>query len=1086
MMKKNLTILAALAAGSLGMAAAEAPLWLRDVVISPDGKEIAFTYKGDIYKVSSVGGKAQRLTSMPSYESRPIWSPDGKQIAFASDRDGGQDIFIMPSDGGVAKRLTTNSAVETPQAFTPDGKYVVYSASIQDPAKSVAFPSSRQPELYRVPVGGGRPEQISAAAADYLAFAGNDGTYLYEDLKGFEDRFRKHHTSSVTSDIWMYNPKSKKYTNLTNRPGEDRNPVISADGKTVYMLSERDGGSMNVYSFPISNPSEVKQETAFKRHPVRFLSSGNNGTLAFTYDGEIYIRKAGQKNPEKLNIELVTDDVEQPVFQQFGTVREAVASPDGKELAFIVRGEVFVTSVKHGTTKQITKTPQGECDLVWGKDGRELYYTSERDGKFNIYRARIAREEDPNFANATLIEEVPMFKADGKERTNPHVSPDGKKLAYVEDRNNLMVMDLDSKKTRQLTNGNTQTYRSHGFDAQWSPDSKWVLIEYQDYRHEPYSDIAIINAETGQLIKLTASGYFDQSPHWALDGNAVLFLSERYGMRNHASWGSEMDAMICFLNKDAYDKFRLSEEDYELLKDLEKTQAKQKEKASGKKDEKKKDADKKDDESKTKDIKVEADGISDRVIRLTPASGDISDAAITNDGKTLYYLMSTDGGYDLWKKDLRKGTVSVASKMSGGPAGLQNLADGKELFLLGSRVRKLDPSSDKLTSVTTSGRVEIDPSAERRYMYDYMTREARERFYVADMGGVDWSGYTKDYAKFLPHINNNYDFAELLSEVLGELNVSHSGGRYGGKGAKEPNASLGLLYDMSYDGSGLKVDEIVVGGPFDRATTSLVPGSVITAINGETLTGNDDPLQALQNTAGEKTLVSFTTPDGKKLDEVVLPVGAGTMNSLLYDRWVKAREADVDRMSNGRLGYVHIQSMSDDSFRKIYSKLLGEFVGKEGIVIDTRWNGGGRLHEDIEVLFSGDKYLTQEVHGRTSSEMPSRRWNRPSIMVIGEANYSNAHGTPWVYKHKKLGKLVGMPVPGTMSSVNWITMQDPTMVFGVPVIGFKTAEGNYLENTQLEPDIKVALDPVKSVEGVDDQLRVAVETLLKDIDSAKK
>ncbi|MDE6825455.1 MAG: peptidase S41, partial [Paramuribaculum sp.] len=186
------------------------------------------------------------------------------------------------------------------------------------------------------------------------------------------------------------------------------------------------------------------------------------------------------------------------------------------------------------------------------------------------------------------------------------------------------------------------------------------------------------------------------------------------------------------------------------------------------------------------------------------------------------------------------------------------------------------------------------------------------------------------------------------------------------------------------------------------------------------------------------------------------------------------------------LGYVHIQSMNDDSFRKIYSKLLGEYVGKDGIVIDTRWNGGGRLHEDIEVLFSGDKYLTQEIHGRKSSEMPSRRWNRPSIMLIGEANYSNAHGTPWVYKHKNLGKLVGMPVPGTMSSVNWVTMQDPTMIFGVPVVAFKTEEGNYLENTQLEPDIKVANDPVKSVEGEDAQLRVAVETLLRDIDSAKK
>ena len=557
MNKKKLSAMAAMAAISLG-ASAVTPLWLRDVKMSPDGKEIAFTYKGDIYKVGVNGGKAQRLTSMSSYESRPIWSPDGKKIAFASDREGGQDIYIMSSDGGQATRLTTNSAAETPQSFSPDGKYVIYSASIQDPSKSVAFPSARQPELYRVPVAGGRPEQISAVAADYVSFVGDDGSFLYEDIKGSEDRWRKHHTSSVTSDIWLYNPKGNKFTNLTNRAGQDRNAVIGSDGKTVYMLSERDGGSMNVYSFPIDNPSAVKQETAFKRHPVRFLSAGSDGSLAFAYDGEIYTMKPGSKTPQKVAIDLVTDDEEGTVITSVNSPSDAVASPDGKMLAFISRGEVFVTSVAHGTTKQITHTPEGECDLIWGKDGRELYYVSERDGKFNIFRARIARDEDPNFANATVVDEVAVFGDNKHERTNPSLSPDGKKLAFVEDRNNLMVMDLDSKKVKQLTNGNTQTYRTHGFNSQWSPDSKWLLIEYQDYRHEPYSDIAIINASTGELIKLTASGYFDQEPHWALDGNAVIFLSERYGMRNHASWGSLYYLMISFMNRDAYERFRLS------------------------------------------------------------------------------------------------------------------------------------------------------------------------------------------------------------------------------------------------------------------------------------------------------------------------------------------------------------------------------------------------------------------------------------------------------------------------------------------------------------------------------------------------
>ncbi|MDE6403308.1 MAG: peptidase S41, partial [Muribaculaceae bacterium] len=246
-----------------------------------------------------------------------------------------------------------------------------------------------------------------------------------------------------------------------------------------------------------------------------------------------------------------------------------------------------------------------------------------------------------------------------------------------------------------------------------------------------------------------------------------------------------------------------------------------------------------------------------------------------------------------------------------------------------------------------------------------------------------------------------------------------------------------------------------------------------------------DYAELFNNLAGRQTCISFTLPDGTKVDETVKPILTAKQNSLLQDRWVKQRAADVDRWSNGRLGYVHISSMSDDSFRPVYADILGKYNDREGIVIDIRWNGGGRMHEDIEVLFSGNKYFTQVVRGNESCDMPSRRWNKPSIMLQSEACYSNAHGTPWVYQHQGLGKLVGMPVAGTMTSVNWITMQDPTLVFGIPVIGYRLPDGSYLENTQLEPDVKVDNDPAKVVLGEDTQLKVAVETLLKQIDSNK-
>ena len=303
-MKKIILSLTALFAGCCAWGA---PLWLRDAMISPDGSKIAFTYKGDIYTVSPKGGEATRLTTQPSYETEPKWSPDSKWIAFSSDRNGGQDIYVMPATGGTARRLTFNSVKETVEAFSPDGKYVYFSAAIQDPAESAAFPTARLTEVYKVPVDGGRIVQVLGTPAQKIDFIDANGSFLYQDMKGFEDEWRKHHTSSVTRDIWMYDAKNGSHKNLTNRAGEDRDPILAPDGKTVYLLSERNGKTFNVYSFPIDNPAAARQESQFTTHPLRFLSKSNDGLLAYTYDGELYTQTPGQK-PAKVNVNITIDE----------------------------------------------------------------------------------------------------------------------------------------------------------------------------------------------------------------------------------------------------------------------------------------------------------------------------------------------------------------------------------------------------------------------------------------------------------------------------------------------------------------------------------------------------------------------------------------------------------------------------------------------------------------------------------------------------------------------------------------------------------------------------------------------------------
>lgn len=1082
-MKKLLTCLALSFVAASSYAAT--PLWLRDVQISPDGTEIAFCYKGDIYKVPANGGTATQLTTQASYECSPIWSPDSKQIAFASDRNGNFDLFVMSADGGAARRLTTHSASEIPSTFTTDGNYILFSASIQDPTNSALFPTSAMTELYKVPVTGGRTEQVLGTPAEMVCFDKSGKTFLYQDRKGFEDEWRKHHTSSITRDLWLYDSENGKHTNLTAHAGEDRNPVFAPDGQTVYFLSERDGSTFNVYSFPISSPQSLKTVTHFKTHPVRFLSMGSNGTLCYTYDGEIYTQKQGDK-PQKVKIDIIRDDQNTIADLNFSNgATSATVSPDGKQVAFIVRGEVFVTSADYNTTKQITHTPAREAGLTFSPDNRTLAYASERNGNWELYMAKIARKEEANFPNATAIEEEVLLPSDKTERTYPQFSPDGKELAFIEDRNRLMVLNLETKKVRQVTDGSTWFSTGGGFDYSWSPDGKWFTLEFIGNRHDPYSDIGMVSAQGGKIINLTNSGYTSGSPRWVLDGNAILFITERYGMRAHASWGSLNDVMLVFMNQDAYDKFRLSKEDYELQKELEKeqkntTEAKKNDKKKG--DNKEKSEEKK--EEKVKDIVVELNNIEDRIVRLTPNSSDLGSAIITKDGETLYYLSAFEGGYDLWKMNLRKKDTKLLHKMDAGWANMEMDKDGKNLFLLGSNtMQKMGTDSESLKPISYQAHVKMDLAAERDYMFNHVYKQEQKRFYNLNMHGIDWDAMTKAYRKFLPHIDNNYDFAELLSEYLGELNVSHTGGRFRPQLKGDATATLGLLYDWNHNGKGLLISEVVEKGPFDHARSKVKAGNIIEKIDGQEITPESDYSVLLNGKARKKTLVTLYNPQTKeRWEEVVVPVSNGVMSDLLYARWVKQRAADVDKWSNGRLGYVHIESMGDDSFRSVYSDILGKYNNREGIVIDTRFNGGGRLHEDIEILFSGKKYFTQVVRGREACDMPSRRWNKPSIMVQCEANYSNAHGTPWVYSHQKIGKLVGMPVPGTMTSVSWETLQDPTLVFGIPVIGYRLPDGSYLENSQLEPDIKVANSPETVVKGEDTQLKAAVDELLKEID----
>lgn len=1059
------------------------PLWMRYCAISPDGSKIAFAYKGDIYVVNSSGGMAQRLTTEESFESSPVWSNDAKTIAFVSDRNGGRDIFVMSATGGAAKRVTTHSARENVLAFSKDDKFIYYSAVMQDPASSAMFPAGWMTELYKIPVNGGRPEQIVAAPVVHLCFDNDGRSFLYENQTGGENEWRKHHTSSVARNIFYYNASTGKHEQLTMNVGEDRSPIYTPDGKMVF-LSERDGGPFNVYKGDVNAADKAVALTSFKKHPVRFLTQAKDGKLCFGWQGEIYTLIPGEK-PQKVAVEVLNDEEDGQVqsIALRGAAEYAIPNV-GDDIAVISRGEVFVVSGKYGTSKQVSHTPEAEQGITISPDGKTIVYASCRTGVWNLYKATRIRKEDVDFSHATLIDEQPLFK-DGVERIAPSFSPDGDELAFIEGRKVLKVLNLKTNKVRQITDG-TQYYGTDdsGFEYQWSPDGNWFTLTLITNRRDPYSDVGIVSAkEGGKIYNVTNSAYFDLAPQWVMGGNAILFVSDRLGMRSHASWGSQNDVYIAFMNQETMDRFLMSKEELELRKAEEKQNVEmEKKEAEGNK------KDKKTKEKETgKPVVIDLERLSERIMRLTPMSSKIASAVLTEDGESLYFLSAFEGGYDLWKKDTRTGGVNMLKKLNNPYSYLMLDKSGRTLYILGSKPSKMTLAGNTVAPLSLNLQMELDRAAERKYMFEHVFTQQEKRFYRTDYHGVDLKDLKKAYEPFLEHINNNYDFTELLSEVLGELNVSHTGAGYGGRRSEKATPEFGLLFDWNHGGDGLKIDEILEFGPFDNSFTKVKAGVIIEKFDGVPVKAGKDYYPLINGKMDKSVLVSFYNPQTKeRWDEVIKPISARQQNDLLYKRWIKSRAAQVEKLSGGRLGYVHIASMDDESYRDVYADILGKYNLKEGIVIDTRNNGGGRLHEDIEILFSGKKYLEQVVRGVIACEMPSRRYNKPSIMLICEANYSNAHGTPWVYKTRGLGSLVGMPVPGTMTSVNWETLQDPSMFFGIPVVGYRTKEGNYLENTQLEPDFEVRNDYDQVIIGHDQQLEKAVEQLLKEIDGKPK
>ncbi|CAN0577583.1 unnamed protein product, partial [Ectocarpus sp. 12 AP-2014] len=590
---------------------------------------------------------------------------------------------------------------------------------------------------------------------------------LYKKKKGYEDPIRKHHVSAITRDVWKYNTETGEHTMLTSFKGEDRNPVYATNEESIFYLSES-SGSYNIHKLNLETPSQSEQLTTFKTHPIRFLSIGN-GTMAFSYDGELYTYIEGNE-PKKVDITIRTQNAENTVeyVSINGGVREMDIAPNGKEIAFISRGEVFVTSVDGSLTKRLTNTPEQERFVKFMPDGKSVAYASERGGKWAIYKSTKTRTEEPYYFAATLIKEDTLL-AKNTDVYLPEFSPDGESMAYIEGRRTLKVRNLKTKvETTLLTPEELFHFSDGDKNFQWSPDSKWLLVDWGVTLSN--NEILLISADGKTRMNLTESGYADMEPKWVNDGKQLIWFANREGLKSYATSGrTEYDVYSMFLTQDAWDKFNMPKEEYDLMKLIAEgdKDAKKSTEDEDDKKKKKKEADEKD--KKVAPLKFDLENVRDRKARLTIHSSKLSDAVLSKDGEKLYYLTRFEEDLNLWETELRTKSTKMLVTLGAKSGSLSWDKKQENLFLLADgKISKIDTKAGKSEPVKLKAEMILDSDAERQHMFDHVWLRTKGIFYHSNFHGIDWEAMRSEYQKYLPHIGNSYEFAELLSELLGE------------------------------------------------------------------------------------------------------------------------------------------------------------------------------------------------------------------------------------------------------------------------------------------------------------------------------
>jgi tricorn protease len=1084
----------AIASSQSNKAAVDSVPSFAEPALSPDRSEIAFVSGGDIWTAPAAGGEARLLVSHPATESRPLYSPDGRKLAFTSNRTGNGDIYVLTFDTGDLKRLTFDDGNDQLDAWSRDGRWIYFTSSTRDIAG--------MNDLFRVGVDGGTPMPVSADryATEYFSAPSPDGKGLAFTARGNQSGqwWRKGHSHLDECEIWLIRDLSTpRYEQITERGAKNMWPMWSAEGNSIFYVSDR-GGAQNIWTVSAqgpgadkdagSSPSSPSRKGYAEARPVTKFKDGRVVWPTISYDGRAIVF---ERNFAIWKMDTGTGQASEVPITRRGAaagpsvehlrltdqIQELALSPDGKKVAFVVRGEVFAASAKDGgDAARVTNSPFNDSQIAWAPDSRKLAYVSDREGPPHVYLYDFTSNTETQLTRDTAGDAAPGF------------SPDGKSLAFQRDAREMRVMDLESKLERLLASGVFERPPiSSTRPFVWSPDNKWIA--FTSVSGKSFTNVLVVPAAGGETKQLSfLANVFNDSVSWSPDGAFILFDTAQ---RTEGSQIARVD-LIPRTPRFREDQFRdlfkeesprtsrtapPPQEDRPAPSDAQNATA-----AAPSATEKK---------PPPKPVEIVFEDIKKR-LSLLPVGVDASNQEISPDGKWLLMTASAAGQQNLYIYSLDElaREPAVARQLTSTPGfkrDAQFSPDSKEVFFLEQgRINVVALDNRTPRPLAVNAEIDVDFAREKIEVFNQAWSYLRDQFYDPKYHGIDWQAVRADYAPRIAGARTPDEMRRLLSLMVGELNASHSGVSAPFSANQAPTGRLGLRFDRTeYESGGrLRVNEVIPLGP--AALAGVKTGEYLLAIDGTQIGArvNIDELLSFKTARRVLLTVSASSDAANKRELAVRPVTTATEKGLLYRKWVEEKREYVAKISGGRLGYVHMYDMGQGSLAQLFIDLDTENHSRDGVVVDVRNNNGGFVNAYAIDVLARRGYMIMTRRGFPAAPartvLGQRALEAPTVLVTNQHSLSDAEDFTEGYRALKLGKVVGEPTAGWIIYTSGATLIDGTNI-RLPFIKITSSDGKLMELAPRPVDVAVVRPIGESYTGHDVQLETAVKELLKQI-----